>query len=857
MLNFLKKIREAFDNSKEKQSVSDAFRIRYGTFQQLLWNNNAVLELMADLEEKMSGEYLFDRSYINSTVHKLTEGVRNIVTCLNSLSDGKYCVLEEKFNEINAGLQKILLTRGEIPDGKYVFPFDEITSDLAGRVGPKTANLGEVRNRVRITTPNGFAISIAAYKRLMEHNGFLESFSETMCGLSLDNMEILTAVSRSIQERIINAKIPDDLEREIREAYEKLRGRSGNAVMSSVRSSALQEDADFSFAGQYSTFLNVPDSLLLRKYKEVIASLFTSRAIFYCKSKGFQECEMAMAVGVVQMVDARAAGVMYSRDPNDPGKDVVLISAVRGLGKSLVDGLVTPETYTVSRSAGEDIISRTLSVQKTMFRCRPEGDIEEVPVPGSLLGAPALADGEVATLARYALLLEEHFKCPQDIEWAVGRDTTLYILQSRPLTIVAQEPVKAVPLRVSGYPLLLDRGITACKGIGFGKAYLAKTDDDLDDFPEGAVLVAKHTSPKFVTVMNKARAIITDVGSATGHMASLSREFRVPTLLDTEKATAVIREGQEITVDAVNCNVYEGLVPELMELSKRKEEPFKGTQMFKILEKAIRHIVPLHLVDPADANFRAESCRTFHDITRFAHEVGMREMFALHNLMDLEEGGGIRFVAGIPTEVEVLDLGGGIAGNAPGHLKRVVPDDITSVPFKAFVKGMLSMRWPGPAPLDAKGFMGMVAQTATIPEAELAKTALKSFVFVSREYMNFAIRLGYHFSTVEAYAGESINDNYIKFFFNGGGAVRDRKLRRVRLITEILRFMDFRVKTAEDVIDAVLIKYKRATIEEKLVILGKLTAYTKQLDMVMYNDAVTDMYIEDFISEQIRKKEEG
>ena len=163
------------------------------------------------------------------------------------------------------------------------------------------------------------------------------------------------------------------------------------------------------------------------------------------------------------------------------------------------------------------------------------------------------------------------------------------------------------------------------------------------------------------------------------------------------------------------------------------------------------------------------------------------------------------------------------------------------------------MRWPGPPPVDAKGFMGMLAHSASVPEEQLKETAKKSFAVVSKNYVNFSIRLGYHFSMIEAYAGENINDNYIKFFFKGGGAAVDRRLRRIRLIKEILKEMGFRVSIKDDVMNVILTKYKQSTIEDKLIVMGKLTAYTKQLDMAMFNDAVTDMYVEQFIKEHIRK----
>jgi pyruvate,water dikinase len=163
------------------------------------------------------------------------------------------------------------------------------------------------------------------------------------------------------------------------------------------------------------------------------------------------------------------------------------------------------------------------------------------------------------------------------------------------------------------------------------------------------------------------------------------------------------------------------------------------------------------------------------------------------------------------------------------------------------------MKWPEPRPADVKGFLGMIAHTAAIPEEQLRRTAAKSYALVSRHYMNFSLRLGYHFSMVEAYAGEGMNDNYIKFFFKGGGAAVDRRLRRVRLIRDILKKLGFRVNVTEDVIDAMLTKYRQEVIEEKLETMGRLTVFTKQLDMVMYNEAVTDLFVEEFIAKHFSK----
>ncbi len=833
---------------EEREKALEPFRRKYHLFQDLLANNNAVLEAMADMEEKLSGEYLFDRRYLETKVGIVSDGVRKIIEDLNGVARRRYTALAPKYDEITSAIQSILSTKTGIAESSFTIPFSEIGRAMADRVGSKVANLGEIRNRVGLPVPEGFGVSAYAFKRFMDHNGFHEKITEKLSSLSLSDMESLRKTSQDIQGLITSAEVPEDLAGSIRDAYAELCSLVRETVPVSVRSSALQEDGEFSFAGQYSTFLNVSEEMLQHKYKEVVASLFNERALFYYKTKGFQEHEMAMPVGILQMIDAKAGGVIYSRDPNDCRSDDVIISAIRGLGVCVVDGTVTPEVYRVSRKNG-GVIEKSLPAQQSMAVCRADGGLDRIAVDAEALASPCLTDSEIQALGSYALALERHFGAPQDIEWAIDRQDRPFILQSRPLRITAKEPTKAVPTRVKGYNLLIEKGAIACKGIGFGKAHVVRTDEDLADFPDGGVLIAKHTSTKFVTVMNKASAIITDVGATTGHMASLAREFQVPTILDAEKATSLIANGQELTVDAVNCNVYEGTVDELREFAEKKEEPFKETHIFKILEKTLKLIVPLNLVDPVADNFRADACSTLHDITRFCHEKVMDELFDVVDT-SADDVGAVKLVAGIPTEIYLLDLGGGVEG-APKYLN---PEHLRSIPFNAFLKGLTSMKWPEPRAFDVQGFLGAVAHTATVSEEELQKTAEKSFAFVSSHYMNFAIRLGYHLSTVEAYAGESINDNYIKFFFKGGGAVIDRRLRRVRLIREILKCMDFNVKSTDDVLEASLMKYKEDTILQKLETMGRFTVYTKQLDMVMYNDMITDHYIEEFCKQYVKKE---
>ncbi|NWF51835.1 MAG: hypothetical protein HXY47_01985 [Nitrospirae bacterium] len=393
--------------------------------------------------------------------------------------------------------------------------------------------------------------------------------------------------------------------------------------------------------------------------------------------------------------------------------------------------------------------------------------------------------------------------------------------------------------------VIIDRGIVAFKGIGTGNAYLVSKEKDLDNFPDRAVLVARNISPNFIKVMDKAAAIVTDAGSANDYVVSIARDFKIPTILNTKIATKLITTGMEITVDSINGNVYEGHVNEVIQLGQKKENLFKNTHILKTLEEVLKKIVPLNLVYLRVDTFKPELCKTFHDITHFVNEISLEEMFKISNRPNIKGGEAVRLILKIPLKIYVIDLNSGILTSS----EMISIDNISSIPMNAFLKGILSMRWPGPRPKNVSGLASVVANITIDPSIKRDRGWGKSFAIISREYMNFNIRLGYHLSTVEAYTCDNIYNNYIRFHFKGGGASIDRRIRRTRLIEEILKKLDFDVDRIGDMLNACINRHERSVIEEKLNILGRLTVYTKQLDMIMFSDAFVDCYLKEFIKE--------
>jgi pyruvate, water dikinase len=822
---------------------------KYANFQRLLSANNAVLALMSDMEEKLSGDFLFDLQYIRASVGDLAQETSVLVDALNGLGDHRYEGLIDAFRRIIAEVQGVLNQRREIQKAPLTMSFDELDLEKSDLVGGKNANLGEVRNRVGLPVPPGFAISTYAYKLFLDFNQLTTRIPDFLSFWRVDDMDSLARVSDKLKSMVNQAEVPPELEAAIHAAYEDLWRQEHRLV--AMRSSAMGEDLTLTFAGQYATYLNVPPGELANRYKDIVASLFTPRALFYYKNKGFKEEEMAMGVAVLPMIDARASGVLFTRQPDAPGKGEVLINAVWGLGKYAVGGVIEPDYYLVAYRPAGEIIEQRIPPKEVMLVNVPAGGVQEVPVPPEQVAAPCLKPHHLQELVRWAATLEAHYGRPQDVEWALDCEDRLWLLQSRQLQILPQRAPEVKTRTLKQYPVLLDHGSIACRGVGAGPVVLVRREEDLKDFPPGGVLVARHTSPKYVTVMPQAAAIITDAGSPTGHMALLAREFQVPAILNTGNATQILQPGQEVTVDANFSNVYAGIVAELLEPRQSKTSDLDDSPVFRTLKAVLKKVVPLNLINPQSENFTPEGCGTIHDIVRFAHEYAMREMF---KLTENEIQGGREIVdldSGLPFKVRILDLGGGLK---KGWKRKVRPEQITSIPFKAFWQGLAAMRWPQGKPAGAQSLSSVFVKS----EEEVAQGADpyrdQSYVVLSENYMNFSIRLGYHLSAVEAYVSDQINDNYITFTFRGGGSTPERRERRARLIEAIIDRMDLNYQRQGDTIKARLAKYPAQQMTQRLILFGKLTLYTKQLDMVLFSEGIADWYIKDFIREHIEAK---
>ncbi|RLA94356.1 MAG: hypothetical protein DRG25_02705 [Deltaproteobacteria bacterium] len=827
----------------------EAFRRRFENYQEILNANREALELMAELQQKLAGDYLFDQNYLLDITSRLENYVQKIIRELNLLSDHRYEMLNKVLENVMGLIQKELVPTRPIPQCPFTIPFREIRKDKFMAVGEKCANLGEIRNVIGLPVPSGFAISTNAFQIFMQGNKLQEKINQILSRLNIKTLQELEEASEKIQALVMETPLPGKLVKAIIKSYQDLVKEEGVEPQVAVRSSGAREDSPMaSFAGQYKSFLNVPAKDIEKCYKLVLSSQFSPRAIYYFKSRGFNYNDLPMAVGVMAMVQAKGAGIVYTKPPEDADKDYLVINAVLGLGVSAVRGETTPDVYHVSRKDTEKILFRGFGKQDVMTERLPGGGIRHREIPAKKGKQPVLKDDQISKLANMALRIENHFGSPQDIEWALDQRGEIFILQTRPLRFRFQTSRQKEEIQKKAKekpPVLIEKGTIACKGIGAGPVHIVNSVDDLQNFPKGAVLVSHHAPPDYALVIDRASAIVTEVGSTASHLATVARELMVPALFNVPRATEILTPGLKITVDAINGYIYKGIANELINYHKESEPPSKKAPIYQALKNIAKHITPLNLTDPRGRNFTPEDCKTLHDITRFSHEMSMQEMFTLGERSSFPEGSAKKLRSHLPLDIYLIDLGNGIK-EKKAQSKEVEPDDIKSLPFLALWQGITQIKWSGPRPVDFRGFMSVVAHSAFDPSMR-EKLTYKNYVIITDRYMNFSTRLGYHFSSIDAFISTNIDDNYVQFIFNGGGADLPRRIRRARLITKILDHYGFNTSLKEDNVYARGENLEAEVIEKMLNILGIVVVTTRQMDMAMYNDKVVEWYFKEFM----------
>jgi len=478
-----------------------------------------------------------------------------------------------------------------------VVPFENLRMTDVEAVGGKNASLGEMISQLPqgVRVPTGFATTAHAFREFLAHGGLAQKIEQKLAQLNIDDVRALASAGAEIRRWIEDQPFPADLEREVRLQFGKLCASSPGASFA-VRSSATAEDLpDASFAGQQETFLNVVgiDSVL-HKVKEVFASLYNDRAISYRVHKGFAHAEVALSAGVQRMVrsDLGAAGVMFTIDTESGFEDVVFITSSYGLGETVVQGAVNPDEFYVHKpmlGAGKKAVIRRSLGSKLIQMVFASDDekkasgklVKTTEVPLEQRNRYSLSDADVEQLARYALVIEQHYGRAMDIEWGKdGADGQIYILQARPETVKSQSRGKAEKrYKLKGRGTVLAEGRAIGQKVGTGPVRNVQNIAEMDQVHAGDVLVTDMTDPNWEPVMKRASAIVTNRGGRTCHAAIIARELGIPAVVGCGDATEKLKDGMLVTVSCAEGDtgfIYDGLLEtEVSEVARGTMPPIK------------------------------------------------------------------------------------------------------------------------------------------------------------------------------------------------------------------------------------------------------------------------------------------
>jgi pyruvate, water dikinase len=533
-----------------------------------------------------------------------------------------------------------------------------------------------------------------------------------------------------------------------------------------------------------------------------------------------------------------ASGVAY------PSKDALTadsltIKAVWGWWPAVQDGTLRARRFRVAEGQVSEFTSPETGPQEQWLTYDPEQGFVMEPLPGQCREQPFLQPGEAQKIAEYHRLLKTFCPQLQEVEWALTPEREVIILRG----LCRESPSfqeSSGPSMPEG--TLFSQGLTIYPGVAAGPALRV----DVDHLPEnadilpGTVLFANKPSLSLAPRLPHLAALVVETGEPHSHLAFLVREQQLPTIFALGADTSHIPAGRTVYVDARRLQV----ATEPLEIPgdqppRTTDQAFFGAKLLKQLSPWLFSLQ----VDRSGRGVAPEACQSVHDLLYGAAAARRQEMFCFSLDNDVSPKEAVNLVTGRLVPILVIDAGGGLAVEGP----RATYEEVTSVPFRAFLDGMMSIPWPKGRPLDIKGFISVIGVTSTTPRAEDQLRRI-SFALISEHYMNFSLCLGYHASTIEACLGPNLDSNYLRFHYQGGAASLDRRLRRLQLIGDILVQLGFTVTVQADWLDALLMGEPEPILLHKLAILGRLEVYTKQMDMVMADDGVVSGHVADFLA---------
>ena len=795
-------------------SPEKVLQTTYNSFRELLEYDGKAHEEMATIEALYYQGKKEDFSNIRKRYEHFSTSVLGMVEKLEDMAPGYHTNLKAYYKKFDFYSTFLLAPPRLSCSPPFIYSLEECSANES-LAGGKASQLAALATELKLPIPDGFVISANSFNYFMEENELREPVDTILRSIDYTDPHNLIDASNRLIALITESDIPIEITDALATAWKRFTDATGNTPLVAVRSSSINEDGACSFAGQYLTLLNVAANDIPHAWLQVISSKYTPEALAYRINSGLGDEETGMAVLVLEMLDAKSSGVLYTNDPSGQQQNELSIHAVQGRGDILVSGRITPEVYTENDTT--------------------EPHNKETTV---------LTSGEQNLLLEKGKIIADHFQSARDIEWSFTRQGKLIFLQNRPLEIQQSYPTaKRVQSSANKGNLLFKAGTTAALGQACGPAYVVDPAHPLEDVEEGAILVIKYPEPAAVRVLKKVSGVVTELGSVAGHFSTVCREFEIPLLVAVGEDIHSISHGETLSLLAENCEVWQGKC-----FPPQKVLPIFKAQAslpyFKRLNALLSFVTPLNLLNPEAKTFVPESCRSLHDIIRFSHEQAVRHMFSLGSTGSNRSRGKQKLVSNLPLDVFLLDVGDGLETQVL-EKEDISLSEIRSTPFLALWQGLnhSDVKWEERSHFDWKSFdeIALAGGIASKSSSEFA-----SFAVLGRHYVNLNIRFGYHFTLVDTLCDNDATSNYCQLRFAGGGGDFSGRNLRIQYVTSILKTTGFQVTQQGDLLDARVQHVSSEELLEKLQIVGHLLGETKLMDMRLKNEKMVEEQINSF-----------
>ena len=808
------------------------FRFRYETLRSLLNKNGNAQQILSDLEADLNHMRHYDKRVKRPIQRLITESLL-MAQELNLMTGDHYSDLYEVIFQLRNKIDQLFLADLPEADHPLIVRLTDQSEPDPAMVGGKAMGVWRLGKYFEAQVPPGFVVTTAAYNRIIEDNDLHNRIRILLNNLDVtEDQAQFQSRTRTIRQMIREATVSEDIDNIIRKQAEMI-DRKLPGCLWAVRSSAVCEDGAHSFAGQFDSELRIKSENIISAYLHVIASRFTDRAVKYRIHNNFREVDTPMAVLFMPMVDAAAAGVVYTSDYKGPDTDTMVISAVPGLANRMVKGEVRADTFLVSKKEAP-AITRMIPANETTDAGNP---LDYIP------------NEKIVEIAQLAVKAMNRFGHELDMEWAMDQNGNVRLLQARLLSLSeADDASMGKTLQRKDSLPIVDGGITIFPGRAEGPVKFLGPADDLSDVPEGAVVLVEQPLPALASILPKIAALLVMEGNPVGHLATLVREFSVPCIFRVGKNAGILTGKNIISVNATKRTVYAGIRwpgirdRVLARIAAGNRHQQKSGPLYDL-------VLGLNLLDPDASSFKAKSCQSVHDTLRFMHEMSVRSMFGFGDKQSRAwNQKSKKLITALPVKFQLIDLDQSV----PENVKKPAPEDVGSVPFAALWRGVSDKRlsWPDRWEKEMRGMPSEFKETVLGGNRGPRRASDKNYAIVAKDYMNLNARFAYHYAMVDAMVGPGTEHNHVHFRFRGGGAADENRKRRARFLERVLRESGFGVDRSGDLVTAWFRRYPQKDSENALEFLGRLIVCARQLDAALKTDAAIKIYAQYFLKEQ-------